>query len=159
MDYERILGELIDYYTISKRKVILYSFCKREGDLIAIERILATAHKSDYVEIMEYSGNVTEILNSINSCEYIYATRFHAMIIGWCLKKKVLPIIYSNKQLNVINDIDVSMDYWNILNGEKLTVENLIKKIENEKPIDIDRIKPKSYNHFKALDSFVANET
>lgn len=72
-------------------------------------------------------------------CEYIVATRFHAMVIGWALRKKVFPIIYSKKTLNVIQDVNFHGKYWNLLSGQSYNVESLLMDIiGNENLQDVE---------------------
>ncbi|MEI3326743.1 MAG: polysaccharide pyruvyl transferase family protein [Thomasclavelia sp.] len=46
------------------------------------------------------------ILNCIGSAEIVIATRFHAMILGWCMGKKTLPIVYSSKMTHVLEEFE-----------------------------------------------------
>jgi colanic acid/amylovoran biosynthesis protein len=89
-------------------KVIYMSFCKYEGDKIAIKRITGKLEPDliNSVEIFSYDGNLEETLSEIARCEIVIATRFHAMILGLLFSKKVLPMAYSKKTTDVLNDIE-----------------------------------------------------
>ena len=60
------------------------------------------------------------------------ATRFHAMMIGWMLSKKVLPVVYSAKQTNVINDIGFTVAVRNLTKKGTRSLSELLKKYLSE---------------------------
>lgn len=118
------ITKIIHHCISNNLKVVFFSFCNEEGDLKSIEKITRNYLDLKF-EIYSYEGDLDIFLRNFNKCKYIVATRFHAMIIGWKLKKYVLPVIYSEKQLNVIQDIEFSGNYWNLLNSEILTEEKI----------------------------------
>ena len=154
-EYEMLITELIRLYNLANKKVILYSFCNVEGDKDAINRIIKSLQFEANLEIIEYNGDISYILNSINTCECVFASRFHAMIIGWSMGKRVLPIIYSKKQTNVIQDINYSGYCWDLLSKEKVTANTLIKGMKEAPFFDCSLLKKNSEKQFFALDEFV----
>ena len=86
----------------------------------------------------------------------IISTRYHGMILGWLLDKKVLPIIYSKKMKNVIDDIDPEIICCNLLE-EQLSGEGLVgaydKMMNSPMIIDVEKLINKSQIHFKYLDN------
>jgi colanic acid/amylovoran biosynthesis protein len=106
--YEQEIINMTRKFINDGYKVIYMSFCKYEGDEIAIKRIVDNLDSSLIcsVEIFSYDGNLEEALSVIARCEIIIATRFHAMILGFLFSKKVLPIAYSKKTIDVLNDLE-----------------------------------------------------
>ena len=154
-EYENGISKICDFWIKKQKKVKLLCFCRDEGDKSAAERIKLSSHTQDKIEIIVYSGDTESFLSEINNCEIVYATRFHAMILGWAMYKKVVPIIYSEKQTNVINDIGFEGSVWNILHSDKFN-DNILSPKNNcldEKLIE--KLKSKSQEQFSGLDRFL----
>lgn len=106
---ESYLEGLLVYikHTISMGKRIkLLVFCEKEMDNQICNRILEmciTENIDSYVEIIDYES-LEQIIDLFRGAEYIYATRFHSMILGLIFGKKVFPIIYSNKMKEALMD-------------------------------------------------------
>ena len=82
--------------------VVLMGFCSSEGDDVAVDRICENKelkHTYKYIH-----RNINESLAVIKGADIVFATRFHAMVVGWAFAKKVVPIAYGNKMRNVIRD-------------------------------------------------------
>lgn len=146
--YLKKLREIIEYFQNNKYIVNLFSFCEYEKDLEAIKEHL------DFpgVNIVEYSGNIDECLTRLNEQEYIIATRFHATILGLVLGKKVLPICYSEKMINVIEDLEFPITYYTFENIDKLNV-NTIESITNN--YNINNQREDSEKQFQFLDKIL----
>lgn len=88
-------------------KCVLMSFCEIEGDLDVINKIINSLSQKEMekVEIYEYKFNLEEAINLISSFEIFIAARFHASILGLLLNICTIPIIYSDKTLNVLKDL------------------------------------------------------
>lgn len=152
--YYRVIAQLVDRYADMGKPVKLFSFCTAEGDLAAITEILKRC-KTDTADSIEYNGDIDVMLDKINSCEYIVASRFHAMIIGWCLSKKVFPIIYSDKQSNVIDDVGYSGPCWDLRNPESYTAEKLLGNIFASNAQSTETYKVDAQRQFEKLDSYL----
>ena len=94
------------------RRVTLFSFCENEGDLSACEQIksLLDTEAQSYISIVSYNGDIEAFINEFISVGKLYATRFHAIILGLLFQIRTIPIIYSNKTLNMLNDLSLG-DY------------------------------------------------
>lgn len=132
-------------------EVTLMSFCKVEDDHVTINEI-KNKIKSDKVDVYNYNGSIDEALNVLQSANSIVASRFHAMILGWLMDKNVLPIIYSNKSLNVIKDVNYNGYYCKINEIENFDMsEAMFQLIEGEFSLNSDYI-VNAQNQFLALD-------
>jgi len=154
-NYYGTISKFCDKCVDNNYKVTLFAFCKQEGDVEAINEILSKARRGNKINYIIYDGNTDEFLEKFNECEYILATRFHAMILGWVLGKKVLPITYSRKMNNVIRDTLFDGFIWNIKENEKYDAEELFEKCINSKQFDVRKYIKESEKQFEALDKFI----
>jgi len=154
--YEEKIIELIRYFIKSKYEVVLMSFCKFQGDEIAVKRILkkCSIDEKKYIEKYYYRGNTKEALNVIANSEIVVGTRFHANVIGLLLGKTIIPIAYNNKTINMLNDIGFAGKKAEICNIEKFNPEELTYEQLNYK-INVEKQKLKSNEHFKELDKIL----
>lgn len=152
--YYNTLAKMIDLCTDKGIKVTLFGFCVNEKDDNAIFEIMRRSKSS--ADVCIYDGNIQKFLEVFNSCEYILATRFHAMIIGWVLRKKVFPIIYSDKQLNVLRDLNYNGKKWNLLEGEEYNAEILLKDCCMSNSLEnIEYYVRNANEQYKMFDEFV----
>lgn len=156
--YLDFLTETVEAFYQRGIKTKLLVFCEREGDLRAAHKIISMLNPSR-AEVCVYDQNVEDFLGIINSCRYMIATRFHAMVIGFAMKKRVFPIIYSEKQSNVLSDLNYSGFCWNLLDGVccPITPEQLFDGM-SEGIVDIDNVKMLSQSHFEKLDQYLKKE-
>src|SRR5699024_8682160 len=80
-------------------KVVLMSFCQKEGDEEAITRIKNKVTNENITSYL-YRGDLEEALSVLKSSKSVIATRFHSLILGLLFKKPVFPFIYSGKTRN-----------------------------------------------------------
>ena len=95
-------------------------------------------------------------LEQLNECEYIVATRFHAMVIGWCLSKKVFPVVYSDKQLNVMQDIGYRGSWWDLRKPEADSDIRLMEHIMAACAVDVKDCQQHAQEQFEALDRYIS---
>lgn len=145
---------------LKKGKKIKYmSFCKSEGDEEAIRKIKSKIPKEYLKGISEYyyNGNIEEALGVVRKSEIIVATRFHAMILGFIYGKKVLPIAYSEKTLNVLEDLEFKGEYIEFSNLKKMTAQIVLGSKKLEK-IKLENAKQDSLKHFEKLDIYLNSD-
>lgn len=161
--FDKVYYEKIKEITILLNKkgyhVTLMSFCEGEGDKEAVEEILKLLPKgkSTMVSVFYYKYNIKEAINLIATSNFIVATRFHSMILGWVFKKPVFPIAYSEKMTNVMKDVGSKDFYIDFKNIESLDVQLVLRSIESNKT-DITRQIRESEKHFLKLDEFLIEE-
>jgi len=151
--YEKNIANISEYFVKKDYEVVLMSFCKIEGDEKAIYSILKQIDSKykEKVNTYFYRGNIQEALNVIGSCQIVIATRFHATILAISLEKIVIPIIYSKKTLNFLQDINFKGKYIDILTDEKIDIENIVYENTVNKR-DSVKLKENAKAHFKLLD-------
>ena len=155
--YEKGLVRICDHWTAKGKTVALLGFCALEGDGKAADRIHEACRDKSLVKKINYDGDIDAFLGELNRCGILYATRFHAMILGWAMQKNVVPLIYSEKQRHVIEDIAFEGAVWDIQNEEPddRVVGADIKKLDVAL---LDRLAAESKSHFSAFDAFLGTE-
>ena len=163
--YRRALkGEDFSYYKKIKEmciefinqglEVTLMSFCKNENDEDAINEILSLIpdkYKSK-MNSYYYRYDINEALQILANSKAVVASRFHAMILGLVFEKPILPLIYSKKMINVLEDIKFKGQYYNIKNIDKVNID--YSWIENSNEFIKKQIN-NSEKHFEKLDEFL----
>ena len=129
--------------------VSLLSFCEKEGDMIAIETILKRipVKMRQQISIVNYSGDIKSVISIISKLEYFVAGRFHAVILGFKYGSNVLPVVYSNKTRNLLDDINYDGE---VIEFDKL---NMIPRDNCYNTIDLKYLRNNSTLHFKMLDN------
>lgn len=161
------LAEYEDQYINSNVKAIkllvskgyrccLMSFCKREGDVKAINLILSKLSNDikENVDVYEYKGNLAEAFNIISGFKLFIAARFHANIIAQLLEVPILPVIYSNKTSNMLRDINLDSIMISMKNLSDLYNEEVIKKAFSN-IADLNEVTINSKDQFKNLSLFI----
>lgn len=156
--YENKIVELIKRFSSDGYAVSLLSFCAFAGDNAAADRILAALPEevSSNIKNVVYRNNLNEITNEIETSEYVVATRFHAMILGYIAGKKVLPICYSEKMSNVISDLSLSDSIITLDNLSGLTADELIPLANTVPEEKINEISHLATEQFAGFDKFVS---
>ena len=155
--YIEKMTQLSKFLVDNNFKVNLVSFCESQGDLKAINKIfqgLDPISKS-HVSIIDYQGDLEKVLKVMNESKGIIGSRFHAMILGWKFQKPVIPIAYSNKTINVMNDLQyegLSYEIETIINMDNLAI---LEQINRNKRVDISKAILSSNLQFRKLDDFI----
>ena len=155
--YEETIIELTKYFDSKGYKITYMSFCKKENDEEAIERIEEKIKKEKLNGIIEkyyYDGNLEEAINVLADSQIIIGSRFHANILGLILNKTIIPVIYSKKTSNVIEEIGFKGRIIDIKKLNEFDV-NDIKESELNYKIDISEEIKNSNKHFEKLDKIL----
>lgn len=107
--YYNYISKIAKNFLIKGKRIVFVGFCRKQGDYIAIEQIVnrISSKFSDNIEIINYpEKDIPYILGVFKNAEAVFASRYHAGIIGMLYKKKTYFLSYSNKTKNVLNDID-----------------------------------------------------
>lgn len=154
LKYEDCINDIISFFISNNYKVELMSFCKDEGDEIAVKRILDKSEFKDLISVYLYDGNIDEALKELASAKIIVGTRFHANIIGLILNKTIFPIIYNDKTRNLLKDLNfkgksIDIDDIDNFDIDKLDLKDFDYKCDVSKEISL------AQNHFKELDKIL----
>lgn len=154
--YEEFLFHQCQEYIEKGYKIVLSSFCQGEGDEEAANR-LHQKIRSEYkdqniVEKAYYCGeNQQEILEQLATSEIVIATRFHAVVLGLISQCKVLPVLYSNKTKNILQDLKINENVADIRKIDMCENYNVIQLNEKQ----IGRLRENSEKHFEKLDGYI----
>ncbi|MBU7545407.1 polysaccharide pyruvyl transferase family protein [Weissella cibaria] len=152
--YERKIIDIVDELTYKGYKVILMSFCDFEGDTTVVNRIYYHLNNNENVEIFEYIDDIDTAIRIISESEKVIASRFHAAVLGLMLGCQVLPIAYSGKMKNLIDDIYKEKKWMSIeefINNGNLNDSNFVHLMRDE----IEFIVSDSENQFMFFDNFI----
>ncbi|MGL5377345.1 MAG: polysaccharide pyruvyl transferase family protein [Cetobacterium sp.] len=153
--FNRLKSLILDILKNGK-KVKLMSFCKEERDEEAIVKLLNMIPNEQHKNITKYfyNGDLNEALEIISKAESVVATRFHAMILGFVLKKPVFPIAYSLKMTNLLEDLSFEGNFASLDNLKNLSYEKFKENIclTEEKLLEASKNAEK---HFLKLDEFL----
>ncbi len=143
--YEQEIIKLSQNLSDKGYKIVYMSFCKSEGDEEAIRRIQqrASAKLSRSIEVYNYNGDLKEALGLLAKAEIIVGGRFHASVLGLLFSKKILPMAYSDKTINLLNDMGYQGDIVDIrridtfdgskVDFDKIAIHNIVRQIKRAK--------------------------
>ncbi|ASA25196.1 polysaccharide pyruvyl transferase family protein [Paenibacillus donghaensis] len=143
---------------IEKGHVVqLMSFCQHEGDQEAIEHILELlpAEYRKQTKSHFYKTDIEAAVAVIAGAQFVVASRFHAMILGWVFNKPVFPVAYSGKMINVMQDAGFDGLYTDFKQLEHLQPQQVYESMRTN-GIDVSRQARQAELHFQQLDSYLA---
>lgn len=154
--YYKKIKDITVYFIEKGYEVTLMSFCELEGDKDAIEAIINLIPKNYLYNVSKYlyKLNIAEALDIIQKSNFVVATRFHSMILGWVYKKPVFPITYSTKMLNVMNDLSFKGAYAELNSIESLKPEDVFESMKTN-VIDVSKQKKNAEKNFEKIDNFL----
>lgn len=149
--YYEVLKTSIMNYIKQGKTVTLFSFCQYEGDEDAINTLLSELPQKYLANIQVecYRGKIDEFIKKYSSMEYFLCSRFHSMVLSAVFKQKVSILSYSNKIANVINDLHLIKEYYNVSEINDIKEISLEKF---EKLIIEDKITNKAETQFEAFE-------
>ncbi len=135
--------------------VNLVSFCKHENDEAAVEQIYSCIENKNKAIKSLYRGKLNTVIKAFAESEYVIASRFHAMILAFVLKKPVLPIVYSQKTQHVIDDIGFDGLTVKVEDIESLDVNAVTKSVKEKRVFDATNQIADAQRQFEKLDEFL----
>jgi len=151
------MARLLSEYLEKGYSLTLASFCHIEGDESAIAKLrqaMGVCADDNRVRDLYYDGtNADALLSAIAGAGFVVASRFHATILALAAGRPVLPIIYSDKTVHVLEDLGyngVTVD---------LRKENWVSYDEAEANraviTPIDTVKKQAQGHFAVLEQLI----
>ena len=150
--YVQLLVDIISELRKKNQKVTLMSFCSRQGDDEVIEEVLSKLDSPEGVSTFYYAQQgIVKSLEKIKGCKGIVASRYHAMILGFLFDKDVLPVSYSKKMNNVLEDLKYDGTVLNVSDvmPKNTDVSDLFGKLDKTM---LNETVEKTQQHFKMLD-------
>ncbi|MFE7060541.1 polysaccharide pyruvyl transferase family protein [Sutcliffiella sp. NPDC057660] len=148
--------ELVKNFLAKGLKIKFFSFCKKEGDLNAIEKIMSklSARNQLDIKVHNYIGNVNEFLNEFRECEIIVGTRFHSIILALANSQKIIPILYSDKTFNMLKDLGLEKNSFYIEHINELTAD-IIDSLNRDYFVNRKQIIEDANKQFEKLDLLI----
>lgn len=152
--YYKKMYELEEYAYGKGYNVVLLSMCSSEGDGKTIEILCKKSQKlEDRIAIFEYGKKkIEEVVGLIAGADLVIAGRYHAMVISWVCNTPVVPICYSTKMINVIQDLAKECRYYTLEKIQEMKAEEVFEVNLYAMP-DIQKIKKLAEDNFKYLDT------
>lgn len=130
-EYYKFVADIAESYLQREIKVIFIGFCKKQGDDTAIKKVFENIPScfAGKLEVINYPQlSIPRILGVFKNAEAIFASRYHAGIIGMLFQKKTYFLSYSDKLVNVLNDIDDRVQYVEINKKINITAKEFISE-------------------------------
>lgn len=113
---------------------VLLAMCESEGDILVCKDIYSRCNSS-MTKLVTYKGNIGEIVKLLKNSEYIIASRFHAIVLGYILRKPIYAILYSSKSLNLIIENHLNIAYVRL---DELNIGVSVEKLYEVLKMPID---------------------
>lgn len=152
-DYVKNMARLLEKYCREGYRPVISSFCEVEGDEEAIRKILKTMDPqlASMVQVLNYDGtNAQKLCEAIAGSAFVVATRFHATILAIVAGRPVLPVIYSDKTLHVLEDLGIRDPLIDIRSSCDYTTVKPVEIAVNRQQLALDAQK-----HFEKLDEIL----
>ena len=153
--YYNLLEEVIIYFSSKEIKVVLTSFCEREGDGIGIRELLNRV-TSNYVTTCYYDGDMEKMLSLFADSSFVIASRFHSFILAVLLEKPVFPIAYNCKTENYLYDLNFSGRYVKLNGIANLKLDDILFNYKNRIITDCTKHKQYAVNQFWGLRKYLS---
>ncbi|EKB05945.1 hypothetical protein HMPREF9711_00914 [Myroides odoratimimus CCUG 3837] len=156
-DYDKYLSLFSDLIVEYKNKgfdIRLFSFCGKEGDDLVIMDLLSRIKlRGDFeIDVVSYMGELRSFLESYQEAQKVYCGRFHSLILSMLYSQDVVPISYSKKMDNMLEDITFKGQILDLNFINNMNIEELI---DNNNSYCINDVALLANNHFKKLDEFL----
>lgn len=157
--YYQKMTEIAVFFIEKGYHVTLMAFCGMEKDDEAVEMIMGQippGYKNSITKHF-YRSNIDETLNLLATSSFIVASRFHAMILGWVMNKRVFPIVYSNKMTNVMQDAGFTGAYTDFSTIQTLEAEAVFASMQTN-IMDVTQQVQCAEKHFEVLDHYLKKD-
>ena len=154
--YEAFLMHHIERSIVAGKRVRLFSFCDYERDNEACNRLLAKVCDEwrERIEVVSYKGDIDGFLESFSSVELLLASRFHAVVLGLMYRIPTIPVVYSDKTIHILNDIEYGGDIVDIRNIGDLSRELKTELLEED---FVKRLGLSAQIHFCGVDTMLSD--
>lgn len=153
-NYRFLIEDIIKYFMNLNYKIQLVSLCDSEGDLEEAIYFYNLFGNDSNISIINYKHNVDEIIEQIATSSVVIGSRFHANVLGFLLKKCVIPISYNDKTINLLKDISFRGLYFDANDLGKQKSSN-ISNIDLTYRCDISRQIENAKKYYEILDNYL----
>jgi len=135
--YYRKTAEICDHYiNATGKKVLLFAFdVENENDIISAFTIRELCEFKENIEIILHTDNGENIIKNLKRCDKIISVRFHMAVMAIRLGIPLVPIIYSKKTDNMLDDLGYDRLRFYI---DSFNVEEVISAINDATVFPLD---------------------
>lgn len=153
--YNNISVVVDKYIKKYNSRVSLFAFdIGQENDLLGAYMIKNLCKNKEMIDIIPYDNTPNQFANEISKCTSFIPIRFHAVIMSLYFNIPFLPVAYSQKTTNFLNDLNYDGFIYNLEEFAQSEPEEIINKLDNITNTDddiVENLKIKSQNHFIVL--------
>ncbi len=156
--YQRKMAELVHVAVGRGYGVDLLAFCPFERDEEAAADLLDRLAPADRVHVRchAYHGDIDAMLSVLAAAERIVATRFHAMVLGFCLNRPTLPVAYSDKMTQTMREIGYDGPCVPLAEIGALDPEAVFS-LPADNRLDLASLRRGAQRHFERLDAYLGS--
>lgn len=157
--HEEKFQKIVDDLLSREKKVKLFTFYVGDSylDIALNERLKRNSINPEKVEIYEYTGDIFETIQEMNTCSQIVSMRLHGIILSYMLGIPFVSLSYDPKNENFCRTVNYPLEYAfdfyrekdfdKIMNQIKTLTEGSGDEFANSKPVnEVSRMVEKNIN-------------
>ena len=126
-----------------------------EDDVSVANQVYGIMKNKHMTEIIRYT-DINDMLKNIKRCGAILGIRFHSAMLALRMGIPVVPIAYSDKTKNALDEIGYSGKIYDVNN---IDTDEVLKSILNAVPYKLDgNIIKSAENHIKRFDEYIKRQ-
>jgi polysaccharide pyruvyl transferase WcaK-like protein len=134
--YAKMAKVADSYINKHNKKVLIFAFdIENENDLVAAYTIRDLCENKDMVEIIPHNDNGDNTIKNLARCSKMITVRFHSAVMALRMGIPFVPVFYSKKTNNMLDDLHFNGDRFSIKDFDE---NALIHSLESIKPFVID---------------------
>ncbi|MFB5515769.1 polysaccharide pyruvyl transferase family protein [Enterococcus gallinarum] len=151
-----------NYLQKENRFVYLFAFdSENENDLSACHHIKHLSKYPEKIAIIPYLGDREKFISEMEKCDIFIAIRFHAAILCDILKVPFVPVAYSNKMKNLMED-NYFRNFYELdeLRENQDLISKLNMDLENKENLFYQNEKKErdARGHFEVVEHFLERQ-
>lgn len=156
--YNDFIKRIIIKFAKRNYKVYLFSFSEFEKDGESIRTIIDMVPEQyrNNIEVVTFEEDIEKYLQKYATMEYMVCGRFHSMILSILFNQKIYNLTYSQKQDNVIRELNLFSRFQRI---QDMTYDTILRTyyFRRVNSAKVRKIAKEAENQFSNLDKFLAN--
>lgn len=161
--YNQKMAALADCYiekTNGRVKLLIFESTDN-SDVISAGKIYSLAKHKDNIDIITHRTG-KEIINAVCACNCIVGTRFHSIVMAILAEKPFIPIVYSNKSQNLLEDLSYDGAIYSFDDMDSFDIDEALNALIFDKATgintDTSQLCSKAALHLSALKDFFSDQ-
>lgn len=141
------------YIEATDKDVLLLAFdTGNENDLHSAHYIKDNSKYPDRIHVVAHDDDGTKIIRAMQSCSVILGARFHSVVMSICLGVPFIPVAYSAKTDNMLEDLNYTGKTYRYESIASIPTEEIIEELKKAKVLPItDEIRENASGHIQML--------